>query len=58
MGNEHLRAWHGDADLKARIMAQLDHHIALDQMVQRVYAEGDPYSDEFRGCGEASAVGI
>jgi hypothetical protein len=41
-------AFHGDTELQAKMLEQVDKHVAFDQVVQGKYGEGS--NGDFRGC--------
>lgn len=48
--NKTLRAFHGDPSIKARYVARMKAHIAADELIKGIYAEGDPKSGTFKAC--------
>jgi hypothetical protein len=50
--SEQILAWHGDPDLKARVVAKLKQHRALDEFIQGDYqvAYGPNGAATYKGC--------
>ena len=47
-------AYHGDAQLRADILAEIDEHRAHDQIIKGTYGEGK--NGDWRGCAVGCAI--